>query len=353
MNQANVMKLLGMLNAEKIKVGTTGWVYSCCPLARWTHSGGTDSRPSFAIRVDDNDKSGYKCHGCQAHGSLDDFTWKYNKFCKWSRHDLINFVSDNDQLSVSALTKMIEGGQNNWSKGFRQVAGVQVSPADFSRIKELEVDDTMPEENLKKISGPIPTGVMQYLTWDRIPRSEQTGDLNPRGLKEETLNKFEVGWDASYKRILMPVRDASGRLVGVTGRSFFKYTNPKFFHYPGFQKSRYLYGEYQSKKDGIGYLVEGHFDVMMLHQMGYPQAVAVMGSHLSDTQVMKICKFFKEVVYIRDGDTPGKEAEDRIKGILHGHIKMSAIEVPDGYDPDELTSEELEKLLGKPEPKQA
>jgi hypothetical protein len=343
------MKFLSMICAEKIREGTTGWIHCCCPLARWTHSGGSDSRPSFGIKVSESEKSGYKCHGCQSHGSLDDLAWRLNKFSGWKLNEVVDFVNASDQMSLAMLSDTLDGSQSNWYKKSKTVSGLVFSPADIKKVKESEVDDTIPEKVLKDIISAFPEGVMQYLTWAKPPMSERKPeDKIPRGMTQDTINKFELGWDKKYKRIVIPVRDATGRLVGMTGRAFYSFTNPKFFHYPGFLKSRYLFGEYLAKKDGIGYLVEGHFDVMMLHQNGYPQAVATMGSYLSDIQVMKICRFFKEVVYIRDGDTPGKEAENRIRSTLSGHIKMSAIEIPEGYDPDDLSKTELENLLGKP-----
>jgi hypothetical protein len=347
-NQENILKLLSILQVDKIRIGGNGWVHSSCPLSKWTHPTGKDDHPSFGILVNNDDTSGFKCHSCQSHGSLSDLSFKLNKLSNWSCKDAVYFVQKFDQPSLETMERILSGAKPMWKEASKVIHGVTLSPAEAKRIGDTEENITNQGEVLAKLAHPLPDDVMKYLTDPRIPIKDRIDDYSPRGLTRETVAKFELSWDPKYNRILIPVKNQEGKVVGITGRAFYKKTKPKFLHYTGFKKELYLFNEYLSTKGGTGFVMEGHFDAIFLHQSGYTSSVAVMGSDVSQLQLIKLCKMFKELVYVRDGDAAGKKAEEKFRKTCSGHIKVSGIEIPDGLDPDDLSEEERIKLLGKP-----
>ncbi|MBP7533170.1 MAG: toprim domain-containing protein [Chitinophagales bacterium] len=161
------------------------------------------------------------------------------------------------------------------------------------------------------------------------------------GFKKDQIEKVLLNKDSNdtfYKRIVFPITDHLGRIVGFTGRS----TNeqqPKYINSPEtivYSKQKHLYGLHQAKK-GKGksvYLVEGCTDVLALHQVGLC-AVATLGTALSDTHIKQL-KGFESVVIWRDNDEAGKKAmlRDITKMIPH-ECYPKVVNIKDGSDPDE------------------
>lgn len=164
-----------------------------------------------------------------------------------------------------------------------------------------------------------------------------------RGISPDTIQKFEVGFSDSYclnplkhnhkqqlknlgllndkgnernwNRLMLPIRDAKGQLVGYNGRSLKPDEQIKYLLSPesmGFNKSTTLYNLHQAKdvikeKDHV-FLVEGVFDVMSMHQMGIENVVCSLGTSLSKEQIGLLANYTSNVVFAYDGDFPGFEA---------------------------------------------
>jgi hypothetical protein len=366
MKANDIVTFLGMIRAQKIKIGTNGWVHSSCPLAAWNHSGGYDSRPSFGIAIANDTHSGYKCHGCNAEGALPDLVMLLQKRLKKNMSSELLFVKLNDDISAETLLKRVNTATGSWQDKQLKIGGVPMNVGGPLLKLELQEEaakvSSVTEEDFLALPKEFPADVLKYLTDPRIPLEERDADgYTPRGLTRKTLDTFEVRWNPEKskvtadkkiivpgQRIITPIRDVEGKLVSLSGRSFYKWTKPKFIHSSDFSKQLYLYGEYQCTKGEVGYLVEGQFDVQMLHQHGYTNTVAVMGSSIGPVQIEKLTRFYKRLVYVRDGDKAGREAEERIRAALHARMPITSVVVPEGYDPDDFSAADLWELLGDP-----
>jgi DNA primase len=165
-----------------------------------------------------------------------------------------------------------------------------------------------------------------------------------RGLTIETATKFNLGYDREKRNVIIPIYDINQKLCGYSTRNVFR---KGYYHSKGLRRSLLLYGE-NLLKGGVDklILVEGFFDAMKIVQNGF-NAVAVMGTEFTDMQKQKALKLCnKEIFIMMDGDLAGKSAAKRISEKLVGcGKKVNVIEIPEGYDPDELTKEELESVI--------
>lgn len=125
-------------------------------------------------------------------------------------------------------------------------------------------------------------------------------------------------YDRFRARLIIPIYDSLGRIVGFGGRALKKDDQPKYLNSPDspiYSKSEVLYG-YNFAKDSIKkeekvILVEGYFDVIMSHQAGISNVVATSGTALTSQQVKLIKRFTKNMIFSFDTDKAGREAAKR------------------------------------------
>jgi DNA primase len=208
--------------------------------------------------------------------------------------------------------------------------------------------------------------------------------LDERGLSAETLERFTIGyapntWDALTRRligrgfnndeligaglasasnrggvidkfrgrIIIPIRDASGRAVGLGGRIMPGAEGPKYLNSPAgplFDKSRTLYGIDLAKnairREKLAVIVEGYTDVMAAHQAGFANVVASLGTALTAGQIELATRYADGVALAYDVDLAGEAATQR--GLLEelgpdqSVSKVRVVRIPAGKDPDEL-----------------
>jgi DNA primase len=91
-------------------------------------------------------------------------------------------------------------------------------------------------------------------------------------------------------------------------------------------------------------VVEGFFDCMNVHQSGFPSVVALMGSSMSEAQRELLCQF-KQIVLFLDGDNAGRQATATIAPELMSRAFVRVVELPDGRQPDQLSSDEMKTFL--------
>lgn len=201
-----------------------------------------------------------------------------------------------------------------------------------------------------------------------------------RGLEDQTIERFSLGWapsgrsvfvdaalSAGYKkeylleaglaveyddgrmtdrfhdRVVFPIQSVSGRTIAFSCRtlkkdgSVSKYVNSP--DTPLYDKSRSLYGIYLAKSEisrqGKCYLVEGNVDVVTMHQIGLTNTVASCGTSLTQQQIRLIKKFTDNVTIMYDGDAAGIHAAQKAIGmILEEGMNVKVLLFPDGDDPD-------------------
>ena len=208
--------------------------------------------------------------------------------------------------------------------------------------------------------------------------------LDERGLSPETLERFAIGyapntWDALTRRligrgfsnaelvaaglaspsnrggvidkfrgrIIIPIRDASGRAVGLGGRIMPGAEGPKYLNSPAgplFDKGRTLYGLDLAKaairREKLTVIVEGYTDVMAAHQAGFANVVASLGTALTRGQIELATRYADGIALAYDVDLAGEAATQR--GLLEelgpdqSVSKVRVVRIPAGKDPDEL-----------------
>lgn len=156
-------------------------------------------------------------------------------------------------------------------------------------------------------------------------------------------------YDRFRDRLMIPIHDLYGRVVGFGGRSLGD-EQPKYLNSPEtelFDKGRILFGLDKARgaiaKLDQAVVVEGYFDVIALHQAGITQAVASMGTALSTNQVKQLLRYTesKRIILNFDADTAGQQAAERAVGEVEtmayrGDVQLRILTIPEGKDPDEF-----------------
>ncbi len=158
-------------------------------------------------------------------------------------------------------------------------------------------------------------------------------------------------YDRYRQRIMFPIHDRHGRIIGFGGRAIEASQKPKYLNSPEtviFQKSRELYGlhqvlQHQNPVDNI-IIVEGYMDVIALAQHGILNAVATLGTATSTYHIQLLSKYTKQLIFCFDGDDAGRQAAWRAleSSIPHLNLGLDAsfIFLPEGQDPDSLIRQE-------------
>ena len=147
-------------------------------------------------------------------------------------------------------------------------------------------------------------------------------------------------YDRFRNRLMFPIIDVRGNVIGFGGRVLDNST-PKYINTTEtiiFNKGRTLFGLNLAKKTKYPYLilVEGNIDVVTLHQYGFDNAVASLGTSLTEEQANLISRYAEQVVLIYDGDAPGQKAAKRAIPILEKTgIEVKVLQIPDNMDPDD------------------
>lgn len=168
-------------------------------------------------------------------------------------------------------------------------------------------------------------------------------------------------YDAFRNRLVFPIRDERGRVIGFGGR-IMEGDGPKYINSPEtelYQKSSVLYG-IDGARAGIQrnnrvLVVEGYFDVISLHQAGFTEAIATCGTALTQEHLERLRRLTRNIVLVLDADEAGSRAAERcLPMCVEAGMQAWRLIVPDAKDPDELIrehgAEALEEALGRREP---
>ena len=164
-------------------------------------------------------------------------------------------------------------------------------------------------------------------------------------IQANVVGKSQRGtyYDRFRKRVMYPIINIRGKVIGFSGRAMpgedkmgGKYVNTS--DTPVYKKSENLFGMNFAKNhcDEQIILVEGNMDVITLHQAGFENAVAALGTSFTDDQAKLLSRFTKEIVLIMDSDAAGQKAARRAGEILQNTgLEIRVVVLPDGKDPDE------------------
>ena len=151
-------------------------------------------------------------------------------------------------------------------------------------------------------------------------------------------------YDQFRNRLMFPIIDVRGNVVGFGGRVLDD-SKPKYLNSNEtviFNKRRNLFGLNLAKKTKLGYLilVEGNIDVVTMHQYGFDNAVASLGTSLTDEQATLLSRYCEQVVLLYDGDAAGQKATKRAIPILEkAGIRVKVLQIPNNMDPDDYLRE--------------
>ncbi len=183
--------------------------------------------------------------------------------------------------------------------------------------------------------------------WDNlIKHLRGLGYSIPDMLQANVIGKSQRGtyYDRFRKRVMFPIINIRGKVIGFSGRAMpgedkmgGKYVNTS--DTPVYKKSENLFGMNFAKNncDERVILVEGNMDVISLHQAGFENAVAALGTAFTDEQAKLLSRYTKEIVLIMDSDEAGQKAARRAGNVLQSTgINIRVVLLPDGKDPDEF-----------------
>ncbi len=327
---------LSALIGRSIKVTKAGREYkACCPF----HN---EKTPSFTI----NDEKGfYHCFGCGAHG------------------DAIRWMTDQRGLSFMDAVKELA-----------DAAGMQVPAADPKAAAKAERANTLYD---------VMKAAQEWFVaqFQGLEGAEARAYCERRGLKPETIKTFGIGfapdsrgklkeaikhfgddklveagllisvedkepYDRFRGRLMIPIRDPRGRVIAFGGR-ILGAGEPKYLNSPDtplFDKGRTLYNldkaSAASRASGRVIVVEGYMDAIALAQAGFGEAVAPLGTALTEQQITMLWRMVPKPLLCFDGDAAGQKAAFRaaqraLGGLKPGH-SLEFVTLPEGQDPDDL-----------------
>lgn len=184
--------------------------------------------------------------------------------------------------------------------------------------------------------------------WDNLVRAMKAKgytdqELIDSGLVTQSQKDNTKIFDRFRDRLMFPIIDVRGNVIGFGGRIIKKDdTAAKYLNSPEtliFNKRKNLFGLNLAKKSKQGYLilVEGNIDVVALHQYGFDNAIASLGTSLTEEQAALMTRYADQIVLIYDGDKAGQNATQRAIPILEKaglHVKV--LQIKDAKDPDEF-----------------
>ena len=325
---------------------------ACCPF----HS---EKTPSFTVF---RDSKSYYCFGCGAGG------------------DVITFMMTAENIDyITAVTKLADIAKIPIPEDdgeYRDKMLRQKRIYELNREAALYFHDNL--INLKTAEGEkvreylrkrgLKHPVIRHFGLGYAPESGNnlTRYLSEKGYsKEEQKTAFLCGiskkgeyFDWFRGRVMFPIIDAAGKVIAFGGRTVKPDGMPKYLNSsdtPVFKKSRNLYALNFAKTTKRDYMImcEGYMDVIAMHQAGFTNAVATLGTAVTGEQARVIAKHTQKIVLAYDSDEAGKRAMQKAAGLLgEAGLEVKVLPLDEAKDPDEFINrygkEKLENYLNKP-----
>jgi DNA primase len=224
------------------------------------------------------------------------------------------------------------------------------SPEGEEALRYFENRGLLPQTIETFALGYAPEG-WGLLTQHLLEKGFVEKDICDAGLIKQSDSSNKHHYDRFRHRLIFPIWSTSKRLVGFGGRALRDSDKAKYLNSPEgplFQKSELLYGMHLAKeairRSKHVFLVEGYTDVITMHQYGFQEAVATLGTSLSKEHVKEISRLAKKVTLLFDADKAGYRAAERaLKLLLPAGLSVGMLSLPEGEDPDSLVQK-----IGKP-----
>jgi DNA primase len=205
--------------------------------------------------------------------------------------------------------------------------------------------------------------------WDRMLRASRSGgfseaELLDAGLVQRSKSREGQVYDRFRERIMFPAVDARGRVRGFGARAMRDNQRPKYLNTSDgivYHKRSQLFGidlaRVAGARAGRMILVEGYTDVLALHQAGLKNAVGIMGTALTEEQVAELARVVRVLELCLDADRAGQEAmlrAARLAEVPNPPLELRVVPLPEGTDPADLIErdgpEALRELVGRSAP---
>ena len=329
---------------------------ACCPF----HN---EKTPSFSVSAS---KGIYKCFGCGKSGTAVGFVMEHENM---TYNEALKYLAKKYNIEVVEKEETAEEiAKKQRSESLYLVS--EYAGKFFQESLKTQEGQAIAYQYFKSRGLEDETIAKYGLGWSPVNRKALSEAARAAGYKEEFLVetgvsiKYDDGRlvDRFYDRVIFPIHSVSGRIIAFGGRtlktdkSVAKYVNsPETEIYV---KSRSLYGIYFAKNEisrqDKCVLVEGYLDVLSMHQLGIKNVVASSGTSLTVDQIRLIRKFTDNVTIIYDGDGAGIKAALRGIGlVLKEGLNVKIVLLPDGMDPDDFarrhTREQVQDYIAQNE----
>jgi len=301
-----------------------------------------EKTPSFYV---DDAKGLFYCFGCKAGGDVFSFL---------ERIEGLSFPEALERLAAEAGVELPERPKEKKDKGLYEINALaleffrrQMNDKARRYLESRKIEPAFIEAFRLGYAPPGWDRLTQHLAQEGVPLEKAVA----AGVLAEKEGRI---YDRFRDRLMVPILDPSGRVVAFSGRTLDPNGQPKYLNSPEspiFKKRELLFGLPQAreaireKKRAI--VVEGLFDVIALHQMGYPETVAVLGSAFTPEQALLLKRLGVKDLYLAfDADEAGRKATlagldlDVVKS-FHVHAAL----LPEGLDPGDLLLREDGKKL--------
>jgi len=315
-----------------------------------------EKSPSFSVS---RQKQMYYCFGCGAGGNVFTFLMEYENY---TFQEALKYLADR------AGVELPEG---DYSKEARERADTKAILLEINKLAAQYFYVQLKSEQGKLAMNYLKNRELSDETIKAfgLGYSNKYGDdlyryLKSKGYSDSLISKAGLisiderqgAYDKFWNRVMFPIMDANSRVIGFGGRVMGD-AKPKYLNSPEtliFDKSRNLYGLHRARRTKKPYflLCEGYMDVISLHQAGFTNAVASLGTALTPGHASLIKRYVQEVYLTYDSDEAGTKAALRAVPILKGVGIVAKVIRMDPYkDPDEfiknLGAEAFEERIQK------
>jgi DNA primase len=301
-----------------------------------------EKTPSFQVRAD---RQFFYCFGCQKGGSVIDFVMELEGLTFWEACKQLaerfgipipkrSTETDQETRERAALYEANEAAQAIYHSALLTSAGSKAR----EYLARRGVTPALIEEFGLGLADRTGNAVTRQLEQSGLAREQ----LEASGLVR--AHQDGSGFrDYFYGRLMFPIHNESGKIIGFAGRALSDEDQPKYLNSPGtklYNKKFVLYNLHRARKPMRQFehtiLVEGYMDVIGLHGGGVTEVVASCGTAFSETQVRILRRHTDRIIVNFDPDSAGSAATERsLTMLLEQGMKVHVLTLPENLDPDE------------------
>lgn len=302
-----------------------------------------EKSPSFMVSPE---RQSWHCFGCNKGGDVFSFIQEYDKI---DFPEALKYLAERAGVKLSAPVHRTEQEKkknslfevNHLASLFYNYLLLE-HKVGKKALQYLTEKRKLPEPLVKKFGiGYAPHGTNMLSAYLMKKKGYTAEEIVEAGLASNQYGRVQ---DFFFGRIVFPIQDIRGNIIGFSGRALDDETLPKYVNTREtklYKKSDSLYGIFQAKDEirtqKRAILVEGEFDVLSSFREGISNIVAVKGTALTIEQIKLLKRFAEKISFCFDTDPAGTAAQRRsIQLIENEKITASVIIPPEGKDPDEL-----------------